>query len=263
MRLIHWIYTLPLRLRSLFRCGQVERELDEEFRYHLDRQIEEHIARGMTREEASNAALRAMGGIEQRKEECRDMRRVNLIENVFQDLRYAGRILRRSPGFTTVAVLSLALGIGANTAIFQLLDAVRLRSLPVARPQELAEVLVTGGHPGLGISRGINSEITNPLWERIREHQEAFSGVFAWGDAEFSVGKGAEAREVNGLWVSGDFFSTLGVLPMRGRFFTADDDRRGCGPEGAVISYAFWQGYFGGQDSAIGNKLVLGDKTFT
>ncbi len=263
MRLTRWFYTAPMRLRSLFRRRQVEQELDEELRYHLDRQIEEHIAKGMTPEQARYAALRALGGVEQRKEECRDMRRVNLIENLLHDLRYAGRTLRRSPGFTTVAILSLALGIGANTAIFQLLNAVRLRSLPVANPQELAEVRVAKGNRGLGISRGINSEITNPLWERIRESQEAFSGIFAWGDAEFSVGKGAEARRVDGLWVSGEFFSTLGISPARGRFFTAADDRRGCGPEGAVISHAFWQGYFGGRDSAIGDKLVIGQKTFT
>ena len=263
MRLEHWFYIAPLRLRSLFRRAQVDQELDEELRYHLERQTEENIAKGMTPEEARYAALRALGGIEQRKEECRDMRRVNLIENTLQDLRYAGRTLRRSPVFTAVAILSLALGIGANTAIFQLLDAVRLRSLPVAKPQELAEVRVSGGHPPAGISRGINSEITNPLWERIREHQEAFSGIFAWGDGEFAVGQGAEARRVNGLWVSGDFFSALGVAPIRGRLFTAADDRRGCGPEGVVISHAFWQGYFGGQDSAIGNTLAVGEKTFT
>src|SRR5262245_16672311 len=263
MRLKHWFCTAPLRLRSLFRRGQVEQELDEELRYHIERQIEEHIAKGMTPEEARYAALRALGGIEQRKEECRDMRRVNLIENTLQDLRYAGRTLRRSPVFTAVAILSLALGIGANTAIFQLLDAVRLRSLPVAKPQELAEVRVSGGHPPSGISRGINSEITNPLWERIREHQEAFSGIFAWGDGELAVGQGSEARRVIGLWVGGDFFSALGVAPIRGRLFTAADDRRGCGPEGMVISHAFWQGYFGGQDSAIGNTLAVGEKTFT
>src|SRR6266542_2735942 len=149
MRIKHWFYTVPLRLRSLLRRAQVEQELDEELRYHLERQVEENIAKGMTPEEARYAALRAMGGVERRKEECRDMRRVNLIENTLQDLRYASRALRRSPGFTAVAILSLALGIGANAAIFQLLNAVRLRSLPVAKPQELAEVRVAGATAGL------------------------------------------------------------------------------------------------------------------
>src|SRR5262245_19628475 len=177
MRFKRCLYTVPLRLRSLFRRRQVEQELDEELRYHLERQIEEHIAKGMTPDEARYAALRAMGGVEQRKEECRDMRRVNYLENLLQDFRYAGRVLRRSPGYTAVAIMSLTLGIGANTAIFQLLNAVRLRSLPVTNPQELAEVRVAGGNGGYGIQRGINSELTNPLWERIRANQQAFSGI--------------------------------------------------------------------------------------
>src|SRR5262245_34659571 len=184
MRFEHWLYTIPLRLRSLFRRRQVERELDEELQYHLERQIQEHITKGMTPEEARYAALRALGGLERQKEECRDMRRVNHIENTIQDLRYAGRVLRRSPGFTAVAILSLALGVGANTAVFQLLNAVRLRSLPVANPQELAEVQIAGGHMGIGLNPGSNTQITNPLWERIRESQEAFSGIFAWGRSE-------------------------------------------------------------------------------
>src|SRR5215475_7038006 len=257
MRIKHWFYTVPLRLRSLLRRAQVEQELDEEIRYHLDRQVEENIAKGMTPIEARYAAQRALGGIEQRKEECRDMRRVNLIENTLQDLRYAGRTLRRSPGFTAVAILSLALGIGANAAIFQLLNAVRLRSLPVANPRELAEVRVAGGNGGFGVQTGVNSKLTYALWERIRQRQEAFSGIFAWGNADFNVGQGAETRRVRGLWVSGDLFPVLGVTPARGRLFTPADNQRGCGSAGAVISYEFWRSYFGGEDSAVGKTLMV------
>src|SRR5262245_20573565 len=193
-----------LRLRSLFRRSRVEDELDAELRFHVDRLAEAGLARGLTPDEATRAALLEIGGIERRKEECRDTRGIAWIENPIRDLRHAARVLRRSPGFTCVAILSLALGVGANTAIFRLLDAIRLRSLPVADPHELANVRIIGGHGGMGLNDGFNAEFTNPMWEAIRDRQEAFSSIFAWSLTGFAIGRGAASQFVGGLWVSGD-----------------------------------------------------------
>ena len=174
-----------------------------------------------------------------------------------QDLRYGARMLRKQPGFTLIAVMTLALGIGANTALFQLLDAVRLRTLPVKQPRELAEVGFD--HQGwyAGHLEGRYPVLTNPLWEQLRDHQQAFSSMFAWGTETFNLAVGGEARNAQGLWVSGDFFNVLGVSPLQGRVFQPADDRRGCGAAGAVISYSFWQREFGGAASVIGRKLTL------
>ena len=258
-----WLYVLPLRLRSLFRRTAVERELDEELQHHLQRQIELNVERGMTREDAHHAALRAMGGVEPHKEACRDQRNVQIVDHLIRDARYGLRLLRRAPVFAAVAILSLALGIGANAAIFQLIDTVSLRSLPVVNPEELAEVRADGVNAFGNHHDSFNSEVTYPLWEQMRAHQSAFSTMFAWGNTQFLVGRGGEARLARGLWVSGDFFPALGITPARGRLLAADDDRRGCGAGAAVVSHAFWQTYFGGRESVIGSTLTLRGQPFT
>ena len=173
------------------------------------------------------------------------------------ELRSALRTLRFNPGFSIVAIVSLTLGTGANTAIFQLLDAIRLRTLPVAAPQELAEVRLND----MTEARGTwvrEAALTNPLWEKIRERQEAFSGIFAWADDSFNISVSGEGHDVSGLWVSGDFFRVLGVRPALGRLFTASDDRRGCGlGPGLVVSYGFWQRELGGDPGIIGRKIPI------
>ncbi len=170
------------------------------------------------------------------------------------DFGYALRSLRRSPVFAMVAVASLALGIGANTAIFQLLDAVRLRSLPVPSPQEIAEVRIDNMTHARGSWMRDNA-LTSPLWEEIGRRQQVFSEIFAWADNPINFSEGPETRLVKGLYVSGNFFDALGVRPALGRVFHADDDRRGCGLTAAVISYGFWQSEFGGNASIVGRKI--------
>jgi putative ABC transport system permease protein len=184
-----------------------------------------------------------------------------IVDHVIRDALYGLRVLRRTPVFAAVAILSLALGIGANATIFQLIDTVRFRSLPVANPQGLTEVRADGVN-GFGISAGFNAAVTYPLWEQIRAHQTAFASMFAWGNAPFLVGRGNEARQVRGLWVGGDFFRVLGITPERGRLLTADDDRRGCGAGAAIVSHAFWQTHLGGREAAVGSTLTVQDQPF-
>jgi putative ABC transport system permease protein len=184
------------------------------------------------------------------------------MHSLWQDLRYGVRTLFKSPGFTTIAILSLALGIGANTAIFQLLNAVRLKTLPVKAPQELAEVRI----PNMDTARGSFSSrynaLSNPLWEQLRERQNVFSSVAAWGTSGFNLADGGEVRNAKGLYVSGDFFNMLGFTPALGRLFTASDDTRNCPSPGAVISHGFWQREYGGDKNILGKKITLARQPF-
>ena len=179
------------------------------------------------------------------------------MESLLQDLRFALRMLRKSPGFTAVAVLTLALGIGANTAIFSLIDVVMLRMLPVERPDELLQL----ERQDPRYAAGASSSFSNPLWEQVRDQQNVFSGVFAWGNDEFDLARGGTVHPAEGSFVSGDFFTTLGLRPAAGRLITNSDDYRGC-PAVAVLSYGFSQGHYGVSSSAIGNILSLNDHPF-
>jgi len=178
-------------------------------------------------------------------------------EALWKDVRYGARLLRLNPGFAAVAILSLALGVGANTAIFELVDAIRLRTLPVKNPQELAVVRIADRSWASGNFSSRYSALTNLQWEQIRDHQQAFSGIFAWSPDSLNLAIGGEARYAQTIWVSGDFFNVLGVKPFMGRLLTPADDRRGCGTPGAVISYAFWQREYGGDPAAVGRTLTL------
>ncbi len=255
MRLEHWFYTLPLRLRSLFRRRHVEQELDDELQYHMARSIEASIAGGLKPEDARYAALRAMDGLEQRKEECRDMRRTNWLENLIQDLRFGVRILAKTRGFTFAVVLTLALGIGANTAIFSVVNAVLLRPLPYPDPDRLVQLMISSPEwaPGKNVS-----PISEPEFIIWRGEKRAFQQVAAY---DYGTGVNltgvAEPEQLKALHVSADYFRLFGAPVEMGRTFSAEEDCPG-GPKLAVISNGLWHRRFGGDRSLIGKALILG-----
>jgi putative ABC transport system permease protein len=175
---------------------------------------------------------------------------------LLQDIRYGLRMLAKSPGFAAVAILTLALGIGANAAIFQLIDAVRLRTIPVKDPGTLAIVHVNKNHWGSGSFNGPYSEFSFPLWQQVRQRQEAFSSIAVWSGQQLNLATGGEVNYARAIWVSGQFFTVVGVQPFLGRLLSDADDQPGCA--GAVdISYAFWQRHYGGDSSVIGKTLTL------
>ena len=179
-------------------------------------------------------------------------------ESAWQDFAYAARTFRNNKGFFAIAVTSLALGIGANTAIFQLLNTVRLRTLPVPHADQLAELQIAkNDHCCSGNMSNRHADFTYAQWEQIRDQQRAFSGIFAFGDEQFNLAKSGDFRFGNALFVTGDFFKTLQIRPLLGRLLSAADDHRGCGTQAAVISYGFWQKEFGGDPTVLSKKVSL------
>ena len=252
-----------MSIKRFFHRTRWDEERRRELETYLAIETDDNISRGMTPRDARDAAHRKLGNVTLVREEIYQMNTIALIDSVWRDLKYGARLLRLSPGFAVVAILSLALGVGANTAIFQLLDAVRLRTLPVKDPQQLVEVRIANTPNGrTGAFLGRRPMMTNPLWEQLRDHQQAFSGAFAWGSNAFNLTTGGEARYAQGLWVSGEFFNALGVPAWIGRTLTPDDDRRGCAAPPAVIGYGFWQREYGGSPSAIGRTLQLDGHAF-
>ena len=243
-----------LRIRALLNGRHADRDLDTELEAHLDYLTEEHIARGLSPREARAHAMREFGGMVRLKEECRDARGVSWLTNAVQDIKYGVRLLRRTPGFTIAAVVTLALGIGANTAIVSLVNTVMLRTLPVERPEELVFVQTAG-------SEGRGGTPPYPYFERLRAETTAFAGMTAFAADELRLQVNGTLEQVFGEIASGNYFEMLGVKPLAGRLLTPDDEK--LDPPVAVIGFGYWQRRFGGDPDAIGARIAFADRVFT
>jgi putative ABC transport system permease protein len=234
-----------------------KQDLDEEIQSHLQMSARDRECRGEPADEAAASARRELGNPALVRDVTHDQWRWGWLESLWQDIHFGVRLLRRTPVITTVALLSLALGIGANTAIFSLLDSVMLRMLPVQKPEQLVALGMRSPKQG----SEANNAYTNPIWEQLRDHQNVFAGVLAWSGHDFNLANGGEAQNVNGIYASGEYFTILGVQPLLGRLMAASDDTRACGGV-AVLGYGFWQQHYGGAVSAIGSQIQLDGHSF-
>jgi putative ABC transport system permease protein len=242
---------LVTRIRALLHKSKMERELDEEMRHHIERQTEQNVRLGMNPEEARYAARKAFGGVEQAKERSRDARGVRWIEELWQDLRYGARMLLKHPGFTLIAVITLALGIGANTAIFSVVNAVLLKSLPYDEPDRLVFV---GGY-GEG-------NISYPNFADWRSQNQVFEKIGAFNYGDYNLTGDGESERLRAAQISADLFGALRASAALGRVFTNDEDRPGASPV-VVLSHGLWRRRFGGATNIIGRTLTLNDRGYT
>ncbi len=259
MRPQHWLYTIPLRLRSVFRRHQVEQELNEELQFHLEHKIEEGIAKGLSPREARYAAMRAMDGLEQRKEQMRDTRRLHWLTDFFDDARYAIRSLRRTSGHTVFVVLTLALGIGMTSGTFSMVDALIFRPYPVPHPSGVLTLVSTTHDSSF-------DDFSYREYLDIRGKTKSYDGVIANASMEavgFSAEPAATPRIKGGMMVSGNYFHVLGVEPQLGRGFREDEDQVPGRDAVVVLGPDFWKHEFASDPSVLGRTIRLNSTEFT
>ena len=255
---MRWMYKLSLRLRSLFRKSRAEHELTHELRFHLEKLKEEKIAKGISPEEAHFDALRELGGVDQIKEECRDMRRVNYIQNFMQDVRYGLRVLGKSPGLTAIIVVTLALGIGANTAIFGIVNSCMLRPLPVPEPEQITVLAIQQKDAPIG-----SSGFAYPEFVDFRERASMFSDVFAVVLSTVQLSAGDRSEQCFANYVSKGFFTALGVKPAAGRLLLPNEGEMPGEPALAVLGYSYWQKRFHGDVGVVGQQIRINRRPAT
>jgi predicted permease len=252
------------RLMALFHRGQFHADLEEEMRLHQELRAQEQIERGVSPEEAHFAAQRRFGNKLVFREESRNMWGWSWLETFLQDLRYGLRQLRRNPDFTAVAVITLALGIGTNTAIFSVIDAVMLRMLPVQSPERLVQIAFQGKHSGESF---VGESFSYPMFRKLRRYNQAFTGISAFDHWDSLQARAADSHSsgepVTGQLVSANFFSLLGLSPVIGRTFAPDEGRGAGAHPVAVISYALWIRMFAHDPKVLGKSLIIGGAAFT
>jgi predicted permease len=248
------------RIMMLGRRSRMEREIQAELQEHMQMCIDDNMAEGMSREQAERDARLRFGSPAATRERVSAEDAALGLESLGRDVRTALHGFVKSPGFSFVVIATLALGIGANTAIFELLNAVRLRSLPVFKPSELAELRIAGGNGGFGISNGLTGNFTVPMWQEVKDHHDPFTGIFAWRTDEMLLGKPSDSHRAYGLEVSGNFFNVLGVAPWQGRMIEPQDEV-GCDITKVVASYAFWKSEMGGAPITANSTLIVDGKT--
>jgi len=252
-----------LRLGGLFGKQRQERELSAEMESHLALHIEDNLRTGMSPERARREALMKLGGVEQTKEDVRERRSLPFMETLLQDLNYGARMLRKNPGFSAVAVLSLALGIGANTTIFTVVNAVLLNPLPVREASRLVQMDTVDAKTHVTQARASKMGISFPNARDYQQKNDVFSGLAAWTGAPLTWSGGSEPRQILGELVTANYFDVLGMNPVVGRFFLPSEDKHHNSDEVVVLSYALWVNKFGSDPNVAGRRLTLNARPYT